>query len=36
MAFEMQMTEQVPSDALDVRVKMLVTEVKVRRFASPG
>lgn len=33
MAFEMQMTELVPSDALDVRVKMLVTEVKVRRFA---
>ena len=34
LAFEAQMTESVPSDALDIRVNMLVTDAKVRRFAK--
>ncbi len=33
VAFEFQMTESVPADTLDVRINMLVTECKVRRFA---
>ena len=34
LAFELQMTESVPSDALDIRVNMLVTDAKVRRFGK--
>jgi 5-formyltetrahydrofolate cyclo-ligase len=33
VAFELQMTDAVPADSLDVRVNMLVTDTKVRRFA---
>jgi 5-formyltetrahydrofolate cyclo-ligase len=32
LAFELQMTEFVPADPLDVGVDMLVTEARVRRF----
>jgi 5-formyltetrahydrofolate cyclo-ligase len=32
LAFEEQITESVPADPLDVRVNMLVTDRKVRRF----
>jgi 5-formyltetrahydrofolate cyclo-ligase len=33
LAFEEQVLPQVPSEALDVKVDMLVTDVRVRRFA---
>ena len=33
LAFELQMTESVPADPLDVQVNMLVTEAKVRHFS---
>ena len=34
MAFEEQMTSEIPVDPLDRKVDMLVTDVKVRRFTS--
>ena len=36
VAFEEQVFESIPVDPADVRMDMLVTDVKVRRFARRG